>query len=218
MGSNPLPTLGSDLTAVVRALVARHGCHAILLYGSRARGEEDTSSDYDIACVREGSGESRDTAAVDGLDPFALDAFVYGEEALVTLKPDMGRMRGGRVIHDERGYGAALLARIEAMAASDPKPLPAWELAFQEAWCRRMLARIEAGGIEGHFRRVQLLNDFQEIYFTRRAVRFEGVRRSFAWLRDHDPRTHDALERALEPTSGIEDLRALVERLLGEKR
>jgi len=33
-------------------LQRRHGCHAVILYGSRARGDETSDSDYDLAGFR----------------------------------------------------------------------------------------------------------------------------------------------------------------------
>jgi predicted nucleotidyltransferase len=42
------------LAEIVQTLTIDHGCHAVILYGSRARGDFEFASDWDVAGIREG--------------------------------------------------------------------------------------------------------------------------------------------------------------------
>src|SRR5262249_50558728 len=50
------------LAEIVQTLTIDHGCHAVILYGSRARGDFELASDWDVAGIREGAA----TAALRG--------------------------------------------------------------------------------------------------------------------------------------------------------
>ena len=41
------------LAEIVQTLTADHGCHAVILYGSRARGDFQPASDWDVAGICE---------------------------------------------------------------------------------------------------------------------------------------------------------------------
>jgi predicted nucleotidyltransferase len=41
------------LAEIVQTLTVDHGCHAVILYGSRARGDFQSTSDWDVAGIRE---------------------------------------------------------------------------------------------------------------------------------------------------------------------
>lgn len=85
-----------------------HGCHTVILYGSRARGDATLQSDVDLLCVREAGPAVRDARIVDGL---YLDAFIYPEATLRKLEPSLLRVLGGIVVCERGGFGSALLAQ-----------------------------------------------------------------------------------------------------------
>jgi predicted nucleotidyltransferase len=41
------------LAEIVQTLTVDHGCHAVILYGSQARGDFQPTSDWDVAGIRE---------------------------------------------------------------------------------------------------------------------------------------------------------------------
>src|SRR5215831_3704418 len=41
------------LADIIQTLTADHGCHAVILYGSRARGDFQPTSDWDVAGICE---------------------------------------------------------------------------------------------------------------------------------------------------------------------
>jgi hypothetical protein len=53
-----------------------------------------------------------------------------------------------------------------------------------------------------------------ESYFKLRGLWYRGPKAALLWLARHDPETHTAFARALEPHASLEHLRALVRRIL----
>ena len=77
-------------------LVARlgdgEGCHTIILYGSRARGDAGPDSDYDLIGFRDLEGPPvRETGVRDGA---LLDIFIYPTQRLTEANADILHVRG----------------------------------------------------------------------------------------------------------------------------
>ena len=81
------------LAEIVRTLTADHGCHAVILYGSRARGDFQPASDWDVAGIRE-AGATAPRRVARAFGGAWLDAFVYGEAARALALP--ARAHSGR--------------------------------------------------------------------------------------------------------------------------
>jgi hypothetical protein len=111
------------LDRICQRLEARYGCHTILLYGSRARGEARADSDFDVAGFRDAGDAVREARDIDG---FYLDAWVY-PTARAERPTDLLHLRGARVLRERDGLGTRLLARLETLAKEPPPPLPAWD-------------------------------------------------------------------------------------------
>jgi len=78
------------LAEIVQTLTVDHGCHTVILYGSRARGDFQPTSDWDVAGVRE-AGERAPLRVARAFYGTWLDAFVYAEAALTVVDPEMLR-------------------------------------------------------------------------------------------------------------------------------
>jgi hypothetical protein len=219
--SRPSSALPKTLPAAVRRdpllpklvgeLVARHGCHTVVLYGSRALGTATPESDYDLLGIREGGEPTRDARIVDG---FFLDAFIYVENDLEDAGATLLQVHRGLPLLDPRGIGARLVAAVERTLASPPPPVPQAELDARRTWCHKMLGRIRRGGpldVEAHYRRVWLLVDLLELYFMLRGRHFLGPKRSFEHLRTQDPPVFRAFAEALAPGAPDSAVEALVE-------
>ena len=64
--ANAAPPAPSDLISLVSNMLVRdHRCHAVLVYGSRARGDHTPASDLDIMGLRNGGTEYRWAAVID---------------------------------------------------------------------------------------------------------------------------------------------------------
>jgi predicted nucleotidyltransferase len=201
------------LAEIVQTLTIDHGCHAVILYGSRARGDFQPTSDWDVAVICEAGGIAplRVARAFQGA---WLDAFVYAEAAFAVVDPELLRFLPARILVDERGFAKTLLERIVTLDQQGPPPLPEGEDELVRVWYAKMLERIGRGDLESKYRRAELLFQALDNYFTLRRLWYRGPKAGLPWLARHDPETHAAFARALEPDVSLDDLRALVQRVL----
>lgn len=202
------------LARLVSELVARHGCHTVVLYGSRALGMATAESDWDMLGIREGGEATRDARLVDGV---FLDAFIVPEKDVVGAGANFLHLRGGIAVRDPRGLGARLLDDAAAALASPPKGLPEAEIAARRAWCQKMLGRIRRGGdvdVEANYRRAWLLFNLLELYFVFRGRHYLGPKESFRWLAERDAPAYQAFSAALEPGAPLSAVEALAWRVL----
>lgn len=143
-----------------------------------------------------------------------LDAFVHPESHFETLDESSLRLLGGRVVVDRNGFAARLLKRIADFEKKGPPPLPDGEEEVLRVWYSKMLGRVAKPDLEAKYRRAWLLFESLEGYFKLRRRWYRGPKESFPWLAEHDPETYEAFARALEPEATMDDLRALVARVL----
>src|SRR5262245_39284439 len=97
-----------EIERIALTIMAAHGCHTSILYGSHARGDATLQSDVDLLCIREDAPAVRDARLVEGI---YIDAFIYPEAALKTPDPSLLRVLGGIVLRERAGFGSALLAQ-----------------------------------------------------------------------------------------------------------
>src|SRR4051812_10718252 len=181
------------------AIADAHGCHTIILYGSRARGDADAGSDVDLLCIRDDGPAIRDSRVIDDV---YFDAFVYPQRALATPDAALLRILGGRVMRERDGAGTALLGRVRALFDKGPDPLPADEQTARIVWAHKMLARIPGNdGSEGRYRRMSLVVQALEDYFALRALWFRGPKVAFPWLLTHDDAAQQAFEAAMHSSA-----------------
>lgn len=198
------------LAGIVAELRDAHGCHTVILYGSRARGDATPASDYDVAGVRAEGPAFRDARWQDGA---YLDLFVYAEADVAEPTVALLKLRGGVALAQQAKLGDRLLAGLDALHAGGPPAWAADEREASRAWGGKMLARIAAGDLEGDYRRAMLLTQLLEDYFLARGLWFEGPKAGFAWLAEHDPETHAAFARALAPGAPLGAVEYLVARV-----
>jgi hypothetical protein len=203
------------LAEIVKILAIDHGCHAVILYGSRARGDFHPTSDWDVAGIRE-TGAVTPLRVARAFHGAWLDAFIYAEGAFAEIDPELLRLLPARILVDQRGFAKTLLERVDALDKKGPSPLPEGESEMVRVWYAKMLVRIAGGGLEAKYRRVELLYQALDNYFKLRGLWYRGPKAGLPWLAKHDPETHAAFARALDPHASLEDLRALVQRVLPE--
>jgi predicted nucleotidyltransferase len=201
------------LADIVRTLTVDHGCHAVILYGSRARGDFQSTSDWDVAGIRE-AGETAPLRVAHAFHGAWLDAFVYAEAAFRDIDPEFLRFLPARILADERGFATALIERIVALDQKGPPPRPESENQMVRVWYTKTLERIARGDLESKYRRVELLFQALDDYFKLRGLWYRGAKAGLPWLAKHAPETHTAFARALEPQASLEDLRVLVHHVL----
>jgi uncharacterized protein len=131
------------LAEIIQTLTVDHRCHAIILYGSRARGDFRSTSDWDVAGIREGGAiaQLRVARAFHGA---WLDAFVYADVAFSEIDPELLRFLPARILVDEHGFAKTLIERITTLDRQGPSPLPEGEDEMVRVWYAKMLGRIAA--------------------------------------------------------------------------
>ena len=197
-----------ELERIVSSMMATHGCHTTILYGSRARGDATLQSDIDLIFIREDGPAIRDACIVGGL---YVDAFIYPETKLTTLEPSLLRVLGGIVIRERDGFGSALLIRLRELHDRGPTPLPDDERRALVLWSQKMLDRFRGQrGLDANYRRMTLLPQALEDYFLLRNTWFRGSKQAFAWLLQHDGSTYAAFERAARADGSDDDFSELV--------
>jgi predicted nucleotidyltransferase len=203
--------MDDPLLEVISAdLRTRHGCHTVILYGSRARGDATSTSDYDVLGVKESGDAVRDARLWNGV---YLDIFIYPEARIREPDASLVHIKDGIVLFEKESLGSRFLERLRAIDAAGPKPLPLDEIQALKVWARKMVDRSRAGDIEGNFRRVWLLTALLEDYFLIRGTWYRGPKESLRWLERNDPAVGSAYRAALEPgaeLSTLEDLVTLV--------
>jgi predicted nucleotidyltransferase len=198
------------LDIAIDELVKKHGCHTVILYGSRGRGDWTEESDYDLVGFREDGEKFRDARLIDGS---YLDAFVYPVKDVIGQEKEFLRIRQGRVLLEKDSFATNLLVKLDQIFAEGPKPLPEDELQTIRVWIGKMLARSTRGDIEGNYRRAWLQYDLIESYFVLRKMWYLGPKESFRWLLVHDPEAYSLFERALKPDAKWDNLRTLADKV-----
>jgi len=191
------------IAALVDEMRAMHGAHAVIIYGSHARGDATAESDVDVAAFADVAATTRDARLWRGI---YLDAFVYP----TTLAPSVELLKlvGGSIVLDERGTARALLDRMIALEREGPAPLAADDAQMRRVWAEKTLARIRRGDLEAHYRRHQLLVNLLEDYFALRGAWFRGAKVALAEL---PPDAFAIFSRALAPDATIDHIAAAVE-------
>jgi hypothetical protein len=186
------------------------GCHTAILYGSRARGDWEATSDIDVVAFRD-AGETGQVAH--RWQDLFLDLFLY----LTATKPDPDwlRLHGGRVLFQRGSDGDEVLAAVGAMFAAGPEPLSVSGAQTRRLWSEKMLARAEKGDPEGNYRRHWLLMALLEDYFALRRQWYLGPKRNLTFLRSERPKDFAAFRRAFDPSASIDDIRAAVAMVVG---
>ena len=198
-----------ELKGLLRSL----GCHTAVLYGSRARGDATSASDWDVAGFRDEGAAERDARPF--LDT-TLDAWLY-PTAKAEQPAELLHLHGGRVLFERGGAGQRVLERVREHFDRGPGALPAWDAEQRRGWAGKCIERARLGGPEGDFRRHWLLVELLEMYFLLRDRWFLGSKVALAELAARDPDDHAAFARALAPGASLDDIEALTERVIGSR-
>lgn len=200
---------------IVTELVERYGAHTIILYGSRARGDATVESDVDVAAYADVDATIQDARPWEGT---YLDAFVYPSARAQARDPgetELLKLVGGRALLDERDLAGPLLSWLETVSAAGPPPLTEPEARLRRVWPRKMLARIERGDVEAHYRWHWLLYQILEDHFALRGRFYPGPKRAFQMLALETPALHAAFAAALAPGADLAASRRLVDMVVG---
>src|SRR5690349_15540797 len=97
-------------------LASLHGCHTVILYGSRAHGTETPASDIDVVGFRSQGEAVSDCRQWQG---YWLDAWIK-PEAEAAKPEDFLHLAGGKVLCEQDGFGTQLLEKVDQTLAQPP--------------------------------------------------------------------------------------------------
>lgn len=185
----------------------KHKCHAVILYGSFARGDSGPESDFDlVGFSAQASNKLRDARIYEGR---FLDLFVFPPSEYENASSNHLYMRNGKVLFDEFGKGNEFLKSIEEIYKSGPEKLSDDEKQARRVWAQKMISRAKVDDLEGRFRLSMLKVSLLEDYFLLRDKWYQGSKESFSWLRENDPQILIKFEKIYQPNASLKDLEEL---------
>lgn len=200
------------ISRIAQELKDTYHCHTAILYGSRATGDFNASSDYDLAAFAPIADVQRIAEWREGQ---YLDLFIYPEARLLAADDEFLKLLDGRVLFEGENAGTRLLTMVQAHFHKGPTPLPPDESSARRVWAWKMLRRAEVGDSEGHYRRHWLLMALLEDWFQLRTQWYLGPKRSLNFLRQHHPETYACFEKALHPQASLAEISALIALVTG---
>jgi hypothetical protein len=172
------------LGRVVGELTRVHGCHTVILFGSRARGDGDAGSDVDLFCVGEDVVDGPLPRTIDGFD---FDIWRADERSVEADLDEYLKIEDGMPLVQRARYGDALLGRIKQRVSAGPPSLSANERAQRLGWLSRMTARSDRDDDEARYRLIWLISELPRIRLELADRYWLGAKRSLVLLADLDP-------------------------------
>jgi hypothetical protein len=190
--------LGPAIARVLGELTRMCGCHTVILFGSRARGDADADSDVDILAIGEDVNDGPLLRTVDGLD---FDIWIADEKSVAADLEEYLKIEDGRPLVQRGSYGDELLLRVKARVSAGPSPLSADERGQRLRWLHRMAARASRGDDEGRYRLLWLISELPRVRFELEGRFWLGPKRSLAALAVFDPLFFELYRRVLAEPS-----------------
>lgn len=197
---------------VVADLQAKYKPQTIVLYGSRARGDNTPTSDIDVACFTEATELIKDARDFEGL---YLDAWVYSSAAMTAENDELLRLADGYCLYDSEGKGADFLQQLQQRIARGPNRLSAAEIEHTKQWVQKMFERAKGSDVESLYRRYWLAIDLLQIYFDLRGQWYFGPKKSLNWLQKNDSVAYRLFSQVYSHEINISDLGELVKYVIG---
>jgi predicted nucleotidyltransferase len=203
-------TFESDrvLVKILDELQNDYDCHSAILYGSRARGDANETSDYDIIGLRDKGPNVMVAKQIEG--KFS-DAFVYEDTYPEKHLQEFLRVRGAKVLFQRGNHATKLISQVEALYRKGPVILRDDELQQRRTWIEKTYQRVLRTDIEGLYRRHMLVFNLLEDYFALRGLWYRGPKESFRYLKDNDPKAYELFENAMAQAGDLKNLKRLCE-------
>ena len=200
------------LNLIADELKSKYHCHTVILYGSRARGDYTSTSDYDVAGISS-SGEKKRIARFDEKHNVYHDIFIYPEGDFLSLKDEHLNMADGVVIIDHNDFGKNLILKLKLML-QEPELISNDEIQMRKVWYKKMLARASVGDLEGRYRHIWSAFMIIEDYFAFKGLRYQGPKKAFQYLEENDQETLLLFKDVLFNTNDLNALDKLITRIV----
>ncbi|MBW4622861.1 MAG: nucleotidyltransferase domain-containing protein [Cyanosarcina radialis HA8281-LM2] len=198
---------------VVADLQAKYNPQIVILYGSRARGDNTPTSDIDVACFTESTEPIKDARDFEGI---YLDAWVYSFEAMSVTNDELLRLADGYCLCDLEGKGAVFLQQLQQRISQGPNQLSTAEIEHTKQWVKKMFDRAQNSDVESLYRRYWLAIDLLQIYFDLRRQWYFGPKKSLSWLQENDSVAYHLFSQVYSNGISISALSELVVYVIGK--
>lgn len=182
----------------------------LLLFGSRARGEEHARSDWDLVALSPEPVPGGLRQRVTGVD---LDVDVQTPAMLQDPPHKWFYLAPARVLAEQDGLLAAFLAKVAARVLEPPDPMPGPEVRRWQVWFQRMNERIAMNLAEDPVlaacQVAWVLTELPGVYHGLRRRWNRNLRQTLASWSAEDPDLYDWVSKASQGT----DLAARAEAL-----
>lgn len=197
------------ISKIIEELKQTYQCHTIILYGSRARGDHTSTSDYDIAGVSDSILSKQWLARFDEAHQVFHDIFIFPTNELYEPNDSHLQMSDGIVLIEKNGFGSRLLNQLNTLINTPLTP-DINEREGRTIWYKKMLSRAETNDLEGKYRQIWTIHTLLEDYFFFRNLRYLGPKKGFQYLELHDKTILVLFEKVLEAPADMDKLRTLV--------
>lgn len=124
------------LKQAIAELINKHKCHTVILYGSRARGDFNELSDYDLMGIKKQGKKYRLAEKRKGQ---YLDIFIFPEKDLKKVGEEHFYMEGAKILYEKEKFGTAFCKRLKSALKKKYKALPADEIQVRRVWLHKMV-------------------------------------------------------------------------------
>lgn len=187
-----------------------YGCHTIIFYGSRARGDATPESDWDVVGIRESGTTAICVARKIG--EHYIDAWIHPEEDLENVDEFL-KLFDGKILIQKNQIATDLISRIQERLAN-PDKLAEDKRIQMHVWYQKTLERIKRDDAEALYRRTWMLTSLLPDYFALRDQWYQGPKLALQWLAQHDPAAFQLANRAMSAESTSKDLENWVKKVL----
>lgn len=118
----------------------------------------------------------------------------------------------GIVVIENDSFGTKLLKQLAA-AITSPELISPDEIVARKVWYQKMLARASTRDLEGKYRHIWSIFTILEDYFVFKQLRYQGPKKAFKYLEDHDPETLSLFNEVLSNTNDIDILEKLIKKI-----
>jgi predicted nucleotidyltransferase len=200
------------LPEIIQHVRKKYGVSTVILYGSRARGEGNEKSDYDIIGVLKSGVPQEHLEVFKGA---RLDIALYPQKIDKEDAEDFPIAffwEEAAILHQSHHEGEQFIKDVKKaffIKKSD---------CFQTRKDRVRsliinLDRSQENEIREHFYRHRFLTLSLVEYFPIRNLVYKGPRKSLGWLKKNDPLTYAAFRKALDPQANFRDLQVLLKQV-----
>ena len=203
--------LQSDLLLAEISSNLKIKCHTLILYGSRARGDFNNESDYDLMALHDGDKLTREAREYKSK---YLDIWYYPTAKAQESTQQLLQIKDGIVLFEKDQIGTKLLSDVKDKFAKGPSALEDWDFELRVTWIKKNQSRIKNQDLEAHYRRHWLLVDVLESYFSLRQKWYLGSKLSLNWLKENDTAVYRKFEKALHPEASLADIDELCKNVI----